>query len=68
MGLIVPPDLRADWTLLIEGDRKNLPRIVAEIGAMDLFHYDSDKSLVGRRWATRLIAPRRASPSGLGFR
>lgn len=51
IGCIVDDELKADWTLLIEGDKFNLPRIVSECGRIDLFHYDSDKSFEGRRFA-----------------
>jgi predicted O-methyltransferase YrrM len=53
----VPPELRANWRLFTDGDRKNLPRILAESGPIDLFHYDSDKSYRGRNWALSQILP-----------
>jgi predicted O-methyltransferase YrrM len=51
VGMVVDPSLHDRWTLLHDGDRTNLPKILAEVGEIDLFHYDSDKSVDGRRFA-----------------
>lgn len=51
IGILVEPALRDRWTLHIEGDRANLPRIAAQAGPVDIFHYDSDKSRTGRNFA-----------------
>ena len=50
--------LQNRWTLHIEGDRKNLPKILSETGQIDLLHYDSDKSRAGRSMAMALLEPR----------
>lgn len=56
IGIVVEQDLRANWTLLIEGDRANLPKINAMIGGkIDLFHYDSDKTRNGRNFALECL-------------
>jgi predicted O-methyltransferase YrrM len=57
VGVLVPDDLRDVWTLLLEGDRKNLPALLARSGPVDLFHYDSDKTYAGRRRALQLVTP-----------
>lgn len=64
IGALVPEKLRGDWTLLIDGDETNLPRILKDCGPVDLFHYDSDKSYSGRRFACDLVLERMA-PGGL---
>ncbi|WP_324749111.1 class I SAM-dependent methyltransferase [Sphingomonas sp. LY54] len=51
VGYIVEPELREGWTLLMAGDQANIPQIAAKIEKIDLFHYDSDKSYEGRRFA-----------------
>jgi predicted O-methyltransferase YrrM len=58
IGALVEPELRDRWTLRIRGDRVNLPEIVREVRQIDLFHYDSDKPVDGRRFALNLVMPR----------
>lgn len=55
VGLAVPPELRKYWSLRRGADRKQLPPGIATLGAIDLAHYDSDKSYEGRLWAYALI-------------
>lgn len=57
IGYIVDEDLKQDWSLYIEGDRFNLPKIAAACGTADLFHYDSDKSYEGRDFALSELEP-----------
>jgi len=64
IGVLVPPEERERWTLLTTGDRASLPVILAECGPIDLFHYDSDKSVEGRAFAARLVVPQ-MSPTGV---
>ena len=56
VGVLVDPELREGWTLFLDGDRRNLPRIRAAIDHVDLLHYDSDKSRAGRSMAMRALA------------
>ena len=49
IGILVPEKLKAHWQLYIDGDAKNLPRILDEVSHVDLFHYDSDKRYAGRQ-------------------
>lgn len=58
IGHLVDPDLRENWHLYLEGDRVNLPKIAEIVSKIDLFHYDSDKSKSGRRFACRLALPK----------
>jgi predicted O-methyltransferase YrrM len=51
IGCLVPDAMRDRWTLLVDGDHRNLPAILEQCGPIDLFHYDSDKSRHGRQWA-----------------
>lgn len=58
IGFVVEESLRGNWSLLIDGDRKNLPTIVQSLsGQVDLFHYDSDKTAAGRDFALDTLAP-----------
>lgn len=56
IGLLV--DDRSRWRLMLDGDRTNVPRIVAEVERIDLFHYDSDKSYAGREFVLGAIQSR----------
>lgn len=58
VGMVVDERLKDRWTLLLDGDRENLPRILADCGAVDLFHFDSDKSVAGREYAFGVVEPR----------
>lgn len=57
VGYIVDPALKDRWTLKIDGDRNNIPALLAAAGTIDLFHYDSDKSVQGRTFAYECVAP-----------
>lgn len=58
VGYLVEEELRSSWTLRIRGDANNLPALLEEAGAIDLFHYDSDKSWDGRQSALDRVASR----------
>lgn len=55
VGILVNEDLRKDWHLYIEGDKKNIPVILSKIDKIDLFHYDSDKSYESREYTFNLV-------------
>ena len=57
VGCAVPEGLRGRWHLLLRGDVRNLRRIVRRAGPIDLFHYDSDKSYIGRSRALPIVEP-----------
>lgn len=63
IGILVEEDLRSGWSLLIDSDEVNLPRILAETEVVDLLHYDSDKMASGREFAVRLVSDK-LSPRG----
>jgi hypothetical protein len=62
VGILVEDRLKHRWRLHLDGDEHALPRIIAECDRVDLFHYDSDKSLSGRRFAFGLVAPKLSGP------
>lgn len=52
VGIAVSDELRPLWKLYRMADRQGLPRALHEAGgALDIAHYDSDKSLEGRAFA-----------------
>lgn len=51
IGVLVKKELRESWVLDITGDSNALPKIAGKIEKLDIFHYDSDKSLSGRKFA-----------------
>ena len=56
VGIVVPENLRANWTLIRLPDRNGLKRAIADQGgSIDFAHYDSDKSYYGRDFAYPLI-------------
>lgn len=48
IGIVVQEQFKGNWSLYIDGDDTNLPKIMAQVGQIDLFHYDSDKTYLGR--------------------
>ena len=58
IGILVPDTLKQHWHLHIDGDAKNLPRILSTVTSVDLFHYDSDKRYAGRQKAMQWLAPK----------
>ncbi len=50
VGCAVPAYARTRWELIRLPDRDALPRKLEELGTIDMFHYDSDKSYRGRRF------------------
>ena len=58
VGRVVDPRLRSGWNLALGGDRANLAEFLPRIGNVDLLHYDSDKSVAGRRYALDAIGPK----------
>jgi predicted O-methyltransferase YrrM len=56
IGILVSEPFRSRWQLLTSGDEKALPQIIARVPRVDLFHYDSDKSYSGRRFAINAVS------------
>ncbi len=57
VGVLVPEDLRGRWRLSIDGDRRNIPKILEQVSCIDFIHYDSDKSYRERKWAMEHLMP-----------
>ncbi|WP_440107869.1 class I SAM-dependent methyltransferase [Streptosporangium sp. H16] len=57
IGCVVPEELKAPWSLHIKGDRRNLEEILLPGTAVDLVHYDSDKTRDGREFFLRRSKP-----------
>ena len=55
IGILVPNELKKRWNVLIEGDKKNIPKILENLDKIDIFHYDSDKSYSGRNFTYNMI-------------
>lgn len=66
VGVAVPKPLHLYWTLYRMADREGLPKALDALGTIDFAHYDSDKSLDGRRFAYPLLWQALA-PGGLLF-
>lgn len=67
VGMVVDPSLHDRWTLLMDGDRVNLPAILTEVRTVDFFHFDSDKSTAGRRFAFKAVAGHLSTSSIIAF-
>jgi predicted O-methyltransferase YrrM len=64
IGHLVDTNSRKNWILLLQGDRVNLPKISDAVDRIDILHYDSDKSKIGRRFAADCILSK-MSPGGI---
>jgi predicted O-methyltransferase YrrM len=67
IGILVEPDLKKNWRLLVRGDRHNLPELLAEMPRVDFFHFDSDKSRSGREFEFAEIEPKLTADSVVMF-
>lgn len=50
IGILVEEKLKKRWSLLIDGDKNNIPIIKRGLNSIDILHYDSDKSYEGREY------------------
>ncbi|MXO91355.1 hypothetical protein GRI41_11015 [Altererythrobacter aquaemixtae] len=56
VGIVVPDEWRGRWMLIREPDRNGIRKALAQFGGeIDLAHFDSDKSYVGRMFAFPLL-------------
>lgn len=55
IGVVVEESLKDDWILYLGDDEVNLPKIARTVNKVDIFHYDSDKSYSGRKFAISVI-------------
>lgn len=69
IGILVEENFRAEWRLFIEGDSRNLTFIKQELGdqKIELFHYDSDKSYIGRQSTWHYVESMLASDAVVVF-
>lgn len=65
VGIVVPQDLRKNWTLIRRPDNPGIIIALKKAGGkIDLCHYDSDKSWWGRHYAYPILW-KSLSPNGL---
>lgn len=55
IGILVDDELKDNWVLMIDGDEMNLPRIFSQVDHVDIFHYDSDKTYSGKKFAVNCL-------------
>jgi predicted O-methyltransferase YrrM len=63
-GFLVPPALRARWTLILGDVREELPPLLRRLGSIDLFFHDSDHRYTHMMWEYSTVWPHLA-PGGL---
>jgi predicted O-methyltransferase YrrM len=56
IGILVPKNLKSNWTLNIRGDSEALNEFLTKVSEINLFHYDSDKSYAGRKMAWETVS------------
>ena len=61
VGILVNERHKSRWTLKIGPDSDNVPAILKTCGNIDIFHYDSDKSVAGRDAVFTQVQPRLSS-------
>lgn len=57
IGILVAQNLRSRWWLELDGDRRNVPKLLSDGAVVDVAHYDSDKSRPGREWFADRVLP-----------
>lgn len=57
IGLLVEEKFKYRWRLFLKGDSENIKEIKKEIKSVDFFHYDSDKTYLGRQKTFFQIKP-----------
>lgn len=56
VGCVVPENLRSKWDLQRLPDIKGIPLALTKFKhSLDICHYDSDKSYIGRMWSSPLL-------------
>ena len=64
IGLMVPSDLRGRWSLHLGPARRLLPKLLAELGAVDVFVHDSDHRYANQVFEITTVWPR-LQPGGV---
>ena len=54
-GAFVPDRLKHRWTLQLGSQKALLPVMLRDVDKVDFFHYDSDKTYQGMKWAYRTV-------------
>ena len=67
IGILVDERLKGRWTLMTDGDRTNLPALIARMPSIDFLHYDSDKTAKGRTFALDQAGAKLASDAVILF-
>ena len=67
IGILVDRKKFPDWNLQIEGDMINIPKFVKNFEKIDLFHYDSDKTYIGKSKVYNIIKKKISKKSILIF-
>jgi predicted O-methyltransferase YrrM len=49
-GFAIPNELRNRWTLLLGDSRKELPKLLNQVGPIDLFYHDSEHTYEHMTW------------------
>lgn len=55
IGILVEDKIKKRWSLFVEGDKNNIPKISKKIDRIDILHYDSDKSYEGREYVFQAL-------------
>ena len=56
VGCVVPENLKSKWELQRQPDIKGIPLALKKFNnSIDVCHYDSDKSYIGRMWSSPLL-------------
>lgn len=63
IGIVVPQHLTHRWRLCCEGDRTCIDSLLEHTTQVDVFHYDSDKTVSGRRFVWSKLESRMAEDS-----
>lgn len=56
-GALVPPSLRERWKLTLGDAKVELPKLLSELGSIDIFFHDSDHSYGHQLWEYRTAWP-----------
>lgn len=67
IGVVVPKNLRKSWSLCIKGDNFCIPEFLKDIKTIDIFHYDSDKSVKSRSKIFSMISNKLSDSSVIIF-
>jgi len=62
-GFAIPTNLRKRWSLVLGDTRQALPRLLSEVGKVDIFYHDSEHTYEMMSWEYEQVLPR-ISPGG----